>query len=389
MGNWPATVRKSSMEGAARSTIAGMVDQVHFDTGESSDSIDQLLSSALAEQSREKRMLADAVHSARDALNKAESELAQLKDLVGNRDETISEILLRVHTIEEWAHRVSAQIEATPQTVSSYISTSEELEVRIKAANDELLTDIREDQVEVVRALSRTFDVALAEVKQQLAANRQDYLDKLAVIAEQIVEKNDSTAELMMEHLTGYLGQRDETMHRAREQMLIDLFQRLGSALGRSGKKVAKAMGATAGARPAQPTPAPPPKFRASMARRSVEPPSPPPRRQMAPPRPQPEPEPGPIQLPVRESPPPQPRAQPRPDEEFDPDLDADVMTREELAREYLVDGQDYDDELPPQMSTRVLSEAGEEFFAVPERSEPSQMRHPDSAWKGGPPRDG
>lgn len=384
-----------------------MSDQVRFDSDESSDSIDQLLSSAFTEQAREKRMLIDAVHGAREALKKAEWELKQVRDLLTTRDETISELLLRVQTIEEWSHRMSDQIDRMPRDLTAAFASSEALEAKLREVTEELLADIREDQVEVVRALGRTFDSALADVRRHLAATREDYLDQLAAVADEVIEKNDSTAELMVEHLIGYLTQRDETMHKAREQMLIDLFQKLGNALNsRQGRKVAKAMGATAGARPAPPAPPPARKFRAPGARRHQatpagprpEPASPagfPPepyrpdrRREGRPPVQDQQPA-GPIQLPTREFVERGPNPTSHPDEGFDPDLDVDLMSRDEISREYLI-------EPPPDpgrregraQGSRDRFDEADDFFTGPPGARP-QLQKPGSEWIGGSSRDG
>lgn len=385
-----------------------MADKVRFDTGESSDSIDQLLASALAEQSREKRMLVDAVHSAREALRKAETELQQIRDLITSRDETLSEVLLRVQTIEEWSHRVSSQLDRIPETIAESLASSEELEARFASANDDLLADIREDQVEVVRALGRTFETALADVRTQMASARQDYLDQLVAATEQVIEKNNTTAELMVEHLVGYLTQRDETMFRAREQMLIDMFQKLGDALGsRSSKKVAKAMGGTAPPTAKSPKAPPPPKFKAPgspsrerqspFARRrggpAQEPQQPPvqprwgsagPERGPAQPERGPvQPERGPVQLPTREF----------VDRGYQhevqlSELDDDVMTRDELAREYLKEPpQGRWDGAAPEPPPGRSTQAQDDFFAGPHEGPPRQMR-PGPDRIGGPPRD-
>ncbi|MEX2586645.1 MAG: hypothetical protein WD602_01445 [Actinomycetota bacterium] len=362
-----------------------MADQVRSNAAEGSDSIDQLLASALAEQSREKRMLIDAVHAARDALRRSESELQEIRDLITGRDETLSEMLLRVQTIEEWSHRVSAQLDRMPATISESLASSEELEDRLKSANDDLLTDIREDQVEVVRVLGRTFDTALADVRRQLASARQDYMEQLSAATEQVIEKNNATAELMVEHLVGYLTKRDETMHRAREQMLIDMFQRLGASLGsRSSKKVSKAMGTTSPPQARSPETPSGPKFKAPRMRRSERQPPVDPKRGPQPPEPQR----GPVQLPTREfvdrGYQREVQLSPEHQEPFGSGAD-DSMTRDELAREYLK-------EPPPERwdgSGPALGrgEFEDDFFGGPQGGPSPQMR-PGPDRIGGPPRD-
>ncbi|MBW3591978.1 MAG: hypothetical protein KY393_09080 [Actinobacteria bacterium] len=362
-----------------------MADQVRFETGESSDSIDRLLASARAEQSREKKMLVDAVQGARDALRKAETELQEVRDLITSRDETLSEVLLRVQTIEEWSHRVSTQLDRIPETIGQSLASSQELEDRLVSSNDDLLADIREDQVEVVRALGRTFDNALADVRRQLASARQDYLDQLEVATEQMIEKNNATAELMVEHLVGYLAKRDETMHKAREQMLIDMFRKLGASLGnRSSKKVAKAMGATTPPSPKPPDVPPAPKFKVPGAGRP-ERQSPFARRRGAP-----------SHLPQQEPAPPPPPAPARQfvdrgyqqEIQLDPGLDDDFMTRDELAREYLKGHpQEHRDDEAPDRASTAGPEPHNDFFAGPQGGPGPQMRSgPDRI--GGPPRD-
>lgn len=362
-----------------------MADQVRFDTGESRDSIDQLLASALAEQSREKKMLVDAVHGARDALRKAENELQEVRDLITSRDETLSEVLLRVQTIEEWSHRVSSQLDRIPVTIGESLASSQELEDRLISSNDDLLADIREDQVEVVRALGRTFDTALADVRRQLASARQDYLDQLEVATEHMIEKNNATAELMVEHLVGYLAKRDETMHRAREQMLIDMFKRLGASLGnRSGKKVAKAMGATAPPSPQPPAPPPTPKFRIPGAGRP-ERQSPFARRRGAPshpPQQEPDPPPPPGPAPAGQF------AGRQQEVQLDPELDDDFMSRDELAREYLKgQPQERRNGEAPERASSAGPDPHNDFFAGPQGGAGPQMR-PGPDRIGGPPRD-
>jgi uncharacterized protein YoxC len=63
------------------------------DQDDYADRIDSLLSSALAEQSREKRLLLETVYGAKSALVRAEQELIAIRELMEGRDQALLELL--------------------------------------------------------------------------------------------------------------------------------------------------------------------------------------------------------------------------------------------------------------------------------------------------------
>lgn len=235
---------------------------------EESDRIDALLSSALADQARERRLLVETVFGAKTALVKAEEELAELREFITQRDESLLEaVTARMEEVVranqptqgdgELADRIEAIEEAILQLAQRIAELGDlpaqlrrDLEIsavaigeRVGEESATLLADLREDQVEVVQTLAAMSDGSLSEIKQSTHQLKQELLERLSAAARDGVESTRTTAEAMVEHLTGYLQQRDDTQYRARDQRLVELFQQLSETLGRSTKrKIGKAM---------------------------------------------------------------------------------------------------------------------------------------------------
>lgn len=277
--------------------------------GEESDRIDALLSSALADQARERRTLVETVFGAKTALAKAEEELAGLRELIDKRDEallgaiaknnqalaeTISSNLLeavsaigqkvesaqpkvtkdagltlRIEAIEEailqLAQRIAELGELPGQLRRDLEVSAVAIGDRIGEESASLLADIREDQVEVVQTLVTMSENELKELKQNVNSAKQEVMERTATAGRDTVEAGRSTVEQMVEHLTGYLQARDEQLYRARDQRLIELFQQLSDTIGRTtkrkiGKTLAEESGPMKPLTPAQPpAKAPPP----------------------------------------------------------------------------------------------------------------------------------
>lgn len=211
-------------------------------------------------------MLVETVFGAKTALVKAEEELAELREFITQRDESLLEaVTARMEEVVranqpsqgDLADRIGAIEEAILQLASRIIELGDlpaqlrrDLEIsavaigeRVGEESVSLLADLREDQVEVVQALAAMSDGSLSEIKQSTAQLKQELLERLSAAARDGVENTRTTAEAMVEHLTGYLQQRDDTLFRARDQRLVELFQQLSETLGRSTKrKLGKAM---------------------------------------------------------------------------------------------------------------------------------------------------
>jgi hypothetical protein len=290
---------------------------------EDSDRIDALLSSALADQARERRMLVETVFGAKAALVKAEEELAGIRELINRKDEDPTKrddallaaiakrdealmaaiaksnesvveavtdrvlaalqsqpppkiqpprdagLTLRIEAIEEAILQLAQRIAELPGQLAEFqelpAQLRRDLEVSAVAIGDRigeesasLLADLREDQVEVVQTLAALSESATGEVKQAVNISKQEVVERVTASSKDVIETAQSTAELMVEHLTGYLVQRDDQLYRVRDQRLIDLFNQLGDTLGRPNrKKLSKALGEEYGT--SRPVPPPPP----------------------------------------------------------------------------------------------------------------------------------
>ncbi|HVF12002.1 MAG TPA: hypothetical protein VNA87_02845, partial [Actinomycetota bacterium] len=83
--------------------------------------IDDLVSSALEEQAREKRFLMEMVSAAKAALTKAEHELSSLRQIVEHRDESVVDLLeTRLsgigteRSIEDLSAKITTMLERPP-----------------------------------------------------------------------------------------------------------------------------------------------------------------------------------------------------------------------------------------------------------------------------------
>ncbi|HEX2178023.1 MAG TPA: hypothetical protein VHL54_00675 [Actinomycetota bacterium] len=381
------------------------MNAVPADSGgeEDSDRIDALLSSALADQARERRMLVETVFGAKAALVKAEEELAGIRELINRKDEDLTKrddallaaiaknnesvveavtdrvlaalqaqpppkvqpprdagLTLRIEAIEEailqLAQRIAELGELPGQLRRDLEVSAVAIGERIGEESASLLADIREDQVEVVQTLASLSESATGEVKQAVNLGKQEVVERIAASSKDVIETAQSTAELMVEHLTGYLVQRDDQLYRVRDQRLIDLFNQLGDTLGRPNrKKLAKALGEEYGTSkplPPPPVPAkPPPLPKVPRTFRQPEP-TPPPLpagsgrsfQDLKPPAPFGRPEPASrLDDPRRPDPRPVPFGDPPSFEDEPPSASltqalANPLSRAELARDYLID---------------------------------------------------
>ncbi len=315
------------------------VNPVSDDPGgtEDSDRIDALLSTALADQARERRMLVETVFGAKSALVKAEEEISGLRDLINKRDDAILDavaknneallqsvsdrleavikaqsrprvqpardagLTLRIEAIEDailqLAQRI-AEVSRLPGQVRSELDElgaqlRRDLEVSAVAIGDRigeesasLLADLREDQVEVVQTLADMSQTTVRDLKEALSRSEQELMERVSATGrdtieqvsatgrdtiEQVsatgratIEADRSTVEQMVEHLTGYLHERDEQLYRARDQRLIELFQQLSDTIGRTTKrKLGKMLAESEDTTPPQPLAPPMPPAKA------------------------------------------------------------------------------------------------------------------------------
>jgi hypothetical protein len=226
-----------------------------------SDRVDALLSSALADQAREKRQLVDTLYGAKAALVKAEEEIAGLREQIGKRDEELLQAIdkrfeARIEAVEEALIKLAKSIAQVPAKVRMDIETAAvAMGDRMGEESDSLLRNTREDAVEVVGTIGKLSDRTLTQTREAIEAAREEYR---------------TTTEQMVR----YLGERDDALQRQRDQVLVDLFRQLGESLGRrNSKKVAKAIaedrsiGRRPQAPPGQQPPAPPPYRQAPIYR--------------------------------------------------------------------------------------------------------------------------
>jgi hypothetical protein len=258
--------------------------------GEEPDRIDELLSSALADQARERRTLVETVFGAKSALVKAEEELAGIRELINKRDEALLQAIEKSNkaTVESISANLLQAVSAIGETIKTHqpkvqpprdagltlrIEAIEEailqlagriaelgdlpaqlrrdLEVsavaigeRIGEESASLLADIRADQVEVVQTLVSRSEAELKELKQAVTNARQEIVERTASSGRDTVEAGRVSVEQMVEYLTGYLQERDEQLYRARDKRLVELFQQLSDTIGRTTKrKLAKTIG--------------------------------------------------------------------------------------------------------------------------------------------------
>lgn len=244
---------------------------------EESDRIDALLSSALADQARERRMLVETVFGAKTALLKAEEELAGIRELIDKRDEVLLEAIAknnqqmleavgviadkfeqstpggagltdRIEAIEEaiiqLAQRIAGLGDLPGQLRRDLEVSAVAIGDRIGEESASLLADLREDQVEVVQTLVSMSEAELKELKQAVNSAKQEIAERTTSTARDSIEAGRTTVEQMVEYLTGYLQERDEQLYRARDKRLIELFQQLSETIGRTTKrKLSKSIG--------------------------------------------------------------------------------------------------------------------------------------------------
>jgi hypothetical protein len=258
--------------------------------GQEPDRIDALLSSALADQARERRTLVETVFGAKTALVKAEEELAGIRELIGKRDEALIETIeksnkatvdsitsnlleavsaigesikshqpkiqpprdagltLRIEAIEEAILQLAARIAELADLPGQLRRDLEVSAVaigeRIGEESASLLADFREDQVEVVQTLVSRSEAEMKELKQGVSNARQEIMERTASTGRDTIEANRVAVEQMVEYLTGYLQERDEQLYRARDKRLVELFQQLSDTIGRTTKrKLSKTIG--------------------------------------------------------------------------------------------------------------------------------------------------
>lgn len=211
----------------------GMTEENSIPTSQApdfSDRVDALLSSALADQAREKRQLVDTLYGAKAALVKAEEEIAGLREQIGKRDEELLQAIdrkfeARIEAVEEALIKLAKSVAQVPAKVRMDIETAAvAMGERMGEESDSLLRNTREDAVEVVGTIGKLSDRSLSQTREAIEAAREEY----RTTTEQVVK---------------YLGERDDVLQRQRDQVLIDLFRQLGESLGkRNAKKVAKAV---------------------------------------------------------------------------------------------------------------------------------------------------
>lgn len=292
--------------------------------GEEPDRIDALLSTALADQARERRTLVETVFGAKTALVKAEEELAGIRELINKRDEALVEAIensnkasieaiektnkatveaisanlleavgaigenikagqpkiqpprdagltLRIEAIEEailqLAGRIAELADLPGQLRRDLEVSAVAIGERIGEESASLLADMREDQVEVVQTLVSRSEAETKELKLAVSNARQEIMERTASTGRDTVESGRTTVEQMVEYLTGYLQERDEQLYRARDQRLIELFQQLSDTIGRTTKrKLSKTIGEDYSTPQALSPPAPPAKKPSPLA---------------------------------------------------------------------------------------------------------------------------
>lgn len=213
-----------------------------------SDRVDALLSSALADQAKEKRQLVETLYGAKTALGRAEQEITALKDLIAKRDEELLDAIddrlaavfdaiddrltatrnsldLRISDLEDALIKIAKSVSQVPQKVRGDLETAAlAIGERLGEESDGLLRSSREDAIEVVASFSKVTDRGVSQIRDAVEGAREEY-------------------RTTTEQLAAYLGQRDDSLQRSRDQVLIDLFRQLGESLGkRNAKKVAGAI---------------------------------------------------------------------------------------------------------------------------------------------------
>lgn len=199
------------------------------DVPDYADRVDALLSSALADQAKEKRQLVETLYGAKTALNRAEEEINSLKDLIVKRDEQLLEQidkrLERLSDVEDAILKLARSVSQMPAKFRGDIETAAvAIGERLGEESDNLLRCTREDALEVVATFGKATERTVSQLREVVEGAREEY-------------------RTTTEQLASYLGQRDDSLQRARDQVLIDLFKQLAESLGRrNAKKVSQAI---------------------------------------------------------------------------------------------------------------------------------------------------
>lgn len=223
--------------------MSRMTEQAAAGTHPSEDSerVDALLTSALADQAREKRELAESIHGAKAALARAEQEMAEIKQFIARRDEELlaridERLDSRLGAIEESIIKLAGNVSALPAKVRADLETAAvAIDERMAEEMDSLLSSSRQDAVEMVTALSKLSDRQVDRLSAPVG--------QLSDVVTRSVEAAREEYRATIEQLSVYLGERDDKLQRARDQVLIDLFKQLALSLGkRNSRKVSAAI---------------------------------------------------------------------------------------------------------------------------------------------------
>ncbi|MGQ0679196.1 MAG: hypothetical protein ACT4OM_05995 [Actinomycetota bacterium] len=203
------------------------------------DRVDALLSSALADQAREKRQLVETLYGAKTALGRAEEQINALRDQVARRDAELLDALdQRISDLQDAMtirldERITEVEEALLKIAKSTAALSGKMRADLEVAAgviaermaeeiDNLLSINRQDAVEMMGSFGKVADRGRTQAQDAIEAAREEY-------------------RTTTEQLASYLGQRDDSLQHARDQVLVELFRQLGESLGkRNARKVAK-----------------------------------------------------------------------------------------------------------------------------------------------------
>lgn len=209
--------------------------------------IDQLVSSALKEQAREKRVLMEAVHAAKSAVTKSQEDLAALRQMLENRDRAVLDLLearlsgIGTETSIAFIGERIEQIIAdgpTSKTVAPVAAAVADLLSRIASLQDAFASI---DFAAPVRQLQHAIDQRLSE----LAGSSTAISGEVARIREEIGGIGpdvDSRLKQMEEALAGDIDVAQDAISQHITSAVSTGIASVVETVGESGSRVSEAV---------------------------------------------------------------------------------------------------------------------------------------------------
>lgn len=212
-----AVCSKSAAPRRSLNTIASMATDFEDDLLAADDQfqarIDDLVSSALEDQAREKRFLMEMVSAAKAALTKAEHELTSLRQVVEHRDVAVVDLLeARLsglgteRSIEDLAAKINMMLERPPVDelvlpITERIAELADQVARVQSGLKPL--DPWPAALEIQRMIADRVEARLKPLSDDVSEARRETLEVVRAVAEEISERISHRMNAAEEALAG------------------------------------------------------------------------------------------------------------------------------------------------------------------------------------------